>query len=536
MADIPGGLVDLARSAVGYGAAGLEALLPPDVAEGLGVSGFRRYMMPYTEAERQQARQQYGAPPVGSSERIEEALVRSGAMPPTTGTREEQIARFLAGFADAVPGPAAGTLRTTTAAGRQLAEQAQAIDANVVSTRFPTAKRATEDPIGQRLIVDYEIAKSDPIAFEHNVNLVGDYPNLKLTGGTPEANAEQFIDYVKNNLVFLHDQVPEATRQRSKKWYDGARKLATDFSNDFDIPDQAVAGVLAVLSPQKDWFMNVSLGERVMDTMVNQSNVRWDDAMTQTAARILKKDEDQPMVQKITGKTLSELEKPLEKAVWIRVYDETHNDRSHLIVTPEGEFGEVRLTDKNEPRKANWGSFNEITKAVKIMEDPSIENISRNLGVQHKVRNFYNNIYVPNDPGGHVTIDTHAVAAGLFRPLSAETVEVYNNFGNGFKGSRGPKNSSLTGMQGTYSLYAEAYRRAAAERGILPREMQSITWEAVRGLYPDKFKGRKVGGKKVNVEAIDNIWSQFKAGKISLDEARQQSMDYAGGINAPEWE
>jgi hypothetical protein len=86
-------------------------------------------------------------------------------------------------------------------------------------------------------------------------------------------------------------------------------------------------------------------------------------------------------------------------------------------------------------------------------------------------------------------------------------------------------------MKGTYGIYAEAYRRAAKERGILPREMQSITWEAIRGLYTPGYKGNKA-----NVKVIDDIWTQHKKGKISLDEARQQALDHAGGIDAPEWE
>ena len=112
------------------------------------------------------------------------------------------------------------------------------------------------------------------------------------------------------------------------------------------------------------------------------------------------------------------------------------------------------------------------------------------------------------DKAGDVTIDTHAVAAGLLRPLSGKSIEVTHNFGG-----TGIANSSITGNKGTYALYAEAYRQAAKERGVLPREMQSITWEAVRGLFNPQYKGQAS-----NVQYIDNIWAQYKSGDITIEE------------------
>jgi hypothetical protein len=43
--------------------------------------------------------------------------------------------------------------------------------------------------------------------------------------------------------------------------------------------------------------------------------------------------------------------------------------------------------------------------------------------------------------------------------------------------------------------------RGRGRRGLLPRQLQSITWEAARGFFPDTFKNAK------NVEAVDNIWN-----------------------------
>jgi hypothetical protein len=400
----------------------------------------------------------------------------------------------------------------------------------VVSTRFPTAVKATENPITDRLLIDLQATKRDPEAFNHNVGLIKQYPNFVSKARNPERQAEDFIEGVKDNLIFLHDQVPDATRQRSKLWYDGARNITDKISGEYNLPDQSVAGVMAVLSPQKDWFMNVSLGQRVIDIARNQANHRWDDAMEQTASRIFADPKYNSIIDLVRGKRFADIRDADERALWLRTYDQAFNPADHRIVMPEGDFGAVRLNQDGSPSKIAWGSLNEIGKAISILDNPSIENVSRNLGDQHKVRNFYNNIYAPGDPAGHVTIDTHAVAAGLLRPLSGNSREVKHNFGSNVKGEVGPKNSSITGVQGTYGIFAEAYRRAAQERGILPREMQSITWEAVRGLFPETFKN------PTNSQVIDNIWLQYRKGKLSLEEARNEVLRTAGGIDAPEWE
>jgi hypothetical protein len=403
---------------------------------------------------------------------------------------------------------------------------------NLVSTRLPTAVKRTEDPMTSRLVIDLEAVKKDPAAFEHNMGLIRQYPNFASKARNPDRQAEDFITEVKNNLLFLHDQVPDATRQRSKLWYDGARNITDRFSADYGVPDQAVSGVLAVLSPQKDWFMNVSLGQRVLDIATKQQSTRWDSSMDAIAQTIFGDPKYAPMVKAIRGKTLAEVKEPGLKAMWLRTYDQAKNPREHEIVSPEGDFVGIRMNqDGKTPTQTGWGSLNEIGKAIVILEDPRIETISSNLGQQHKVRNFYSNIYAPNDQAGPVTIDTHAVAAGLLRPLSGNSREVAHNFGSNMKGEVGPKNSSITGVQGTYGIYAEAYRRAAQERGILPREMQSITWEAVRGLYPDTFKSQAK-----NVDQIDGIWLQYRKGKMSLEEARNEVFRNAGGIRPPEWE
>ena len=121
---------------------------------------------------------------------------------------------------------------------------------------------------------------------------------------------------------------------------------------------------------------------------------------------------------------------------------------------------------------------------------------------------------------GDVTIDTHAVAAAHLKPFSGKSKQVSNNFGTG------TSNSAPKGVKGLYYAYADAYALAAKELGLLPRQVQSITWEAVRGLYTDSFKRNSK-----NVKLINDIWEKYSQGKITIDEARKEAIEKGEGKN-----
>jgi hypothetical protein len=326
-----------------------------------------------------------------------------------------------------------------------------------------------------------------------------------------------------DNLVWLHNLVPVDTRQRSKLWYDGANRIARSMSRKYELTPAQSSGILAALSPQKDWFMNVSLGERVASIMAERQNFQWSKDMEATANRIYGAAKYQEDVDAIRGKTLADLDGDAYlQAMWVRTHDQAHNSSSFSIVSPEGEPLAIAKAKDGAPVGVAWGPNSMIAKSISIFNDGSSGNISEKLGGQHKVRNFFNNILVPNSRNGHVTIDTHAVAAALLRPLSGNSLEVAQNFGGA--------SNAITGLQGTYALYEEAYRRAAESLGLLPRELQSITWEAIRGLYTPGFKKQSK-----NVDSIDKIWNQFKKGRLSYDGAKELALESAGGIEPPSW-
>jgi len=411
-----------------------------------------------------------------------------------------------------------------------------------ISPRLPTAVNATEDGVTNSLQIDLVSNKANKNQFDTNVKLISDYPNLKseeVLGKTSDEIADTYVNHLKNNILWLYDRVPEATRLRSKQWYNGANKVTNTWAKEYNISNNSVAGVLAALSPQKDWYMNASLGNRVIDIMTNKQEFVFDKKMMQTAKQIYGSPKFANTIKFLSGKKLSELDNAADKSMWLRIYDEAHNDRSYRILSPEGDFGDFVKGADGQNAKVAWNSNVMIKNAINAFEsggDPAI--ITKFLGDRHKVRSFYNNIIAPNSDAGDVTIDTHAVAAATLRPVSGNSSIVFHNFGTSPLLAKRPKdwngataNSSVNGVKGTYAFYAEAYRLAAAEKGILPREMQSITWEAVRGLFPANFKQNAK-----NVEKIDALWYNYRDGQLSLEEVLNGIEQITGGIKPPSWE
>ena len=437
--------------------------------------------------------------------------------------------------------PPKASLRDTPKIDRQ-----RSLNDKRISPRFPTAVKATEDVLAAiRLQPDLATFKRDPDAFRYNIGLMSKYPNFTDIKGTPNQRAEQIINRLKDNLLWLYNSWDTNLRDRSKLWYVGGNRIAHRWAQKYGIPPETAAAIIASLSPQKDWFQNVSLAERTLDAIVFNADFRWDAAMD----RVFKERAwtKKFPVKQYRGKTLKEMYVPgdpkslAKMAVWIRAWDEGHNPQTARVITPEGTFtNEIASGKTGAPIAMRAQSFAAMVKTLQIMQDSNLENFSNLIGKNHKVRSFYNNIIAPF-AGDDVTIDTHAVAAALMRPLGSSDLEVYHNFGSAkpakkdkegnilVKAGKGTKNSAVTGLYGTYAIYAEAYRRAAQEVGVFPREMQSITWEAIRGLFRPEQKQARLKSQ------VDALWNKVAKGEINAEDARQQISKLVSGIEDPAW-
>ncbi len=440
------------------------------------------------------------------------------------------------------PTPTAETEDVVAGAAPSVSQVSSQNDASRVGTaKLPTGT-TSESNIDTSIVPDDVLASQmASINYKH---LPDDIRNEK----DPKTKYEKFVEFIKSNLLYLHDQFPEDLRARATLWYDGANKIANDLASRYNLSVEQVSAVIANLSPQKDWFMNIAQAEQVLHVYENYQDFKIEGSevdrnieniidaaeapksqkkkkqpgetkLQETRRRNFNKKLDQEAKDKravilnaIRGKTIRELNKDKSEGGkvltgWaIRVIAQAEFGRYYQILSPEGDPVGIQVKNDGDPSMNTWGSISEITKAVSVIENGSAENISNSLGDQHKVRNFYNNIVAPNSPSGDATIDTHAVAAGLIMPLGASATQVNHNFG----GDK-IKNAPSLGISGTYHIYLEAYRRAAKERNLQPRQMQSITWEAVRKLFLPTERD------PADIDRVTQIWNNAENENTARD-------------------
>lgn len=407
-----------------------------------------------------------------------------------------------------------------------------------------------------RVADDPKLGEKYQAAFEHNVALfqnAENYPNFRpqdFEGKSPREQAQMIVEHMASNLQYFYEHTTDEIRARGKVWYDGAHKIAENLASSHGLSVPSACGVIACLSPGKDWNQNVELGRRITDIYANQqahpfdekmagivkdvwdtkyvNKVKVTDAQLKNPAFKASYDEKQAakavLIGQITGKTLGELKgNPLAQAAWIKTYDVAHSPQNFHIFQPDGSLGPLAHNLDGKESALVWQSNVLVGNAVQCIEAKGDrDKISPLVGDAHKVRSFYNNILDPHSPNGDNTVDTHEVGAALSRSLGQMSMQVSQNFGNSKPGDQNAKGSVETGLSGTYGFYADAVRLATARigGGVLPQQVQAVTWDAKKATLGET-------SKKADV-AIDQVWADYHNGKIATQrEAQDKIWDIA---------
>ena len=303
------------------------------------------------------------------------------------------------------------------------------------------------------------------------------------------------VDAMAQNVLAVYDTLTPEFVQASKEWYVGANRTANELARMYNLTVEQAAGILAALSPQNEWFNNIAVAERVIEVMTNHRDTPFsqeilDKAVAKNTTKGKPSSWANDLIElygKHQGKTLNQLQAegvPMTvQSILLRAIDQALYPGKVAMTTPDGDFFAFDSTP------IRWSSPVEIAKSMDMFLNPDIENIRTQLGKGNKVRNFYNNIVDPRSANPYVTADTHAAAVALGVPMSSEDAGGIGLF-NG-------------GQSMVYMAIKEAYIKAAEVAGIQPREMQSITWEAVRtGL---NNKNRSKAQIQSNVTKLESL-------------------------------
>lgn len=281
---------------------------------------------------------------------------------------------------------------------------------------------------------------------------------------------------------------PEATRAHAG-WYPFANRWLTALAEtnpDNGITPAGAYATTAALSPRSLWANNVAWAKRVIEAVSEdvEVNARWINTrydVERKAGRAAGRKAGPPQRRNdLIGKRLSEIEKDEDVAYVLRAW---HDHEPLRQLGGASGFGDSKNI-------AAPNDMVNLTKAVSVARNGSLENIDRTLGGM-KVRSFYNNLANPfDDVDLNVTIDTHhyGVANG-FPWVSTDRFT-----SSGADNITDSPWSGASGIGGTYSLVVEATRRATAifnelhGTNFLPNQLQSVVWEQHQGDYPSSYR------------------------------------------------
>ena len=425
-----------------------------------------------------------------------------------------------------------------------------------VSTRIPTAVGLGYDPHERSdlsvshaamlpgSVTEPKHQKALESSHRKNADIIRKYYGHIDPGVTEEDAARSFMDHAHDNIVYLWNKVRDRPWvSQAVDWYKGANRLAKEMSDTHGISHRQAAAVIATLSPQKDWDQNVELANRVLKIRGNKTLTVTPEMLGRMQQYVdgrkpaTRKPLEEALAGIRAGQKMSDLKDPLQRAMFVRSHDEVHNpDTTYDIISPSGDR-RVATNQDGMPSKLAWSDLGAIANAVTAADNDHLPTISRALGGMHKVRNFYNNIIAP-DHGGDITADTHAVNVALMRPMSGFHKMVAEGLGG--EGSA----SNVSGVHGLYGLHADAYRRAAEtisrleNRRYLPREIQSVTWEAIRNMFRDehkKFDETTLEPLHPVGQVARNAHFASRYGFMPPDMSRDAIHDAAGGIRDPAW-
>lgn len=362
---------------------------------------------------------------------------------------------------------------------------------NMVSTRRPTAPNyAKQGNPDERILIQSGTAMQDALkAYERNMQMLTQEPFMADMAGRPVDEIYRVaVERGAGNLNFIMNELMTPGQvDAARNWYPIAQTLSEKAAARAGVPDFAGYGVQAVFSPQTPWPTNVARTDRLMDMWGDGLSVTPGEARRYVENRLSAGKPDAiarqgfDYAQRIAETPIQDLTDDFDLYARAVLADAARNNPSVPNVNLDGTYGDPF-------GGITWGSGDTVGKAIRILSNPTIDTVNQQLLGGGKVPSFYNNIAAPFSRLPITTIDTHSAgAAALFPGGGADSI-VYRGMGLGGP-QGGAADSAVTGSKGLYGVLSDAHTLSAQQMGFAsPREVQSATWEGVRGMWGMKDK------------------------------------------------
>jgi hypothetical protein len=208
----------------------------------------------------------------------------------------------------------------------------------------------------------------------------------KQINDTAKAFLTSYRDSMSQTILGLYDTLDPSFVKESKQWYEGANRFANFLARKYNLTLEQAGGIIGVLSPQKDWFTNVSNAERSIDVLSKHGDDIFTEEILDAAYkefnRSAKKGKEVSSAEALRkrksvfeGKTINQLIKEGlsddDVAIALRAMDQAINSPSVLSTYPSGKnFGYTKT-------RVAWNSFSEIGRAINIFFNGKYDNISK---------------------------------------------------------------------------------------------------------------------------------------------------------------
>lgn len=377
---------------------------------------------------------------------------------------------------------------------------------------------------------------------------------------TAEEIRDRMVERMQENL----DHPEFAARVADRDWYRDANGFNQRMAAEVGIHPDIATAVTARMSPQRDWNDNLALAQGTMrvwnenpeisrrdfDFLDREREKIWRGKHDEWERSKAKHDDwearkarhdagdgpdpgprprpalgDEPQLNRLSpadidphvGKRLQDLD-PSVSGELIRPMMIQRGMTTAIELD-----GSPHLTKAGAPKQVMWQTNDVMASSVRILKNPGVDTVDVELGKQHKIRSFYNNMQDPNDTAGRadVTVDSHMLGVLVGNPYgSSKNTPVHSMFER--------PGSVAAGTKGVYPIAADAIRTHAAKLGVPASDIQAQSWMAQRDVWPPKSR------TAASTATIEKIRQAQDKGQITDAEAasyveavRKQSPDVA---------